>query len=122
MARVTVEDCEKVVTNRFDLVVLAAQRARQIAAGDAPAIETKDEKKTVVALREIAAQAICMDSLRATAINGFRQCLPNDDEEEDIDEISIDDSYNPYAHLEAQALEHENITVISDDELENERK
>lgn len=120
MARVTVEDCEKVVANKFDLVVVAAQRARQIAAGDAITIDAKDEKKTVVSLREIAAKTVDVESLRTAAINGFRQCLPQDDEEEDIDEVALEDAYNPYMHLETQALEHEDVTVISDEEFEKE--
>ena len=52
--------------------------------------------------------------------NGFRQCLPQDDEEEDIDEVALEDAYNPYMHLETQALEHEDVTVISDEEFEKE--
>ncbi len=54
MARVTVEDCIDRVENRFDLVLLASKRARQIAMGSAPLIEEDNDKPTVVALREIA--------------------------------------------------------------------
>jgi len=55
MARVTVEDCLPTVGNRFDLVLVASRRARQIAHGAAPMVETDNDKPTVVALREIAA-------------------------------------------------------------------
>ncbi len=54
MARVTVEDCEKHVDNRFDLVLMAARRARQICAGAPALVEAANDKSTVVALREIA--------------------------------------------------------------------
>ncbi|MEE9357282.1 DNA-directed RNA polymerase subunit omega [Candidatus Vondammii sp. HM_W22] len=55
MARVTVEDCLDHVDNRFDLVLLAAKRARQLANGAGPLLEWENDKPTVMALREIAA-------------------------------------------------------------------
>ncbi|MCP5146169.1 MAG: DNA-directed RNA polymerase subunit omega [Gammaproteobacteria bacterium] len=54
MARITVEDCLQNVDNRFDLVLLAARRARQIALGQQPLVEEDNDKPTVLALREIA--------------------------------------------------------------------
>lgn len=55
MARVTVEDCLPTVDNRFDLVLVASRRARQIAMGAQPLVDAENDKPTVVALREIAA-------------------------------------------------------------------
>jgi len=55
MARVTVEDCLKNVKNRFELVIIAAKRARQLMRGQEPKVEWDNDKPTVVALREIAA-------------------------------------------------------------------
>lgn len=55
MARVTVEDCLPLVDNRFDLVLVASRRARQIATGAQPLVDAENDKPTVVALREIAA-------------------------------------------------------------------
>ena len=54
MARVTVEDCLKNVSNRFELVMVATKRARQIANGQEPLVEEENDKPTVIALREIA--------------------------------------------------------------------
>jgi DNA-directed RNA polymerase subunit omega len=54
MARITVEDCLEHVDNRFDLVLLATKRARQLAAGVDPLVPWENDKPTVVALREIA--------------------------------------------------------------------
>ncbi len=54
MARLTVEDCLENVDNRYDLVLLASKRARQIAMGAEPLIPANDDKPTVIALREIA--------------------------------------------------------------------
>ena len=58
MARITVEDCIEKVDNRFELVLLATKRARQIARGSTPLVEVENDKPTVIALREIAADKI----------------------------------------------------------------
>lgn len=67
MARVTIEDCLQQVSNRFELVILASQRARQLASGDAdPRVTTeKDESPTVIALRELAQNIITPDEIFA---------------------------------------------------------
>ncbi|MCE7033479.1 DNA-directed RNA polymerase subunit omega [Lysobacter sp. GX 14042] len=67
MARITVEDCLQVVDNRFELVMMAAKRARQLANGVDPQLENheSDDKPTVLALREIAARAIDTDYIDA---------------------------------------------------------
>jgi DNA-directed RNA polymerase subunit omega len=58
MARITVEDCLKNVNNRFELVLIASRRARQIAQGSSPLVPPEKDKPTVIALREIAANLI----------------------------------------------------------------
>ena len=63
MARVTVEDCLEKIPNRFDLVVLAARRARDLTLGRAPFVERENDKPTVIALREIAEGLIDLDYL-----------------------------------------------------------
>jgi DNA-directed RNA polymerase subunit omega len=70
MARITVEDCLEHVENRFDLVLLAARRARQIAQGADPLVPSENDKPTVIALREIAENLInssSMDEMEAQA-------------------------------------------------------
>ncbi len=70
MARITVEDCLEHVENRFDLVLLAARRARQIAQGADPLVPAENDKPTVIALREIAANLVStsgMDEMEAQA-------------------------------------------------------
>ena len=70
MARITVEDCLEHVENRFDLVLLAARRARQIAQGADPLVPPENDKPTVIALREIAENLISasgMDEMEAQA-------------------------------------------------------
>ena len=85
MARVTVEDCVEVVPNRFDLVVLAAQRAREISAGGQLTVERDNDKNPVVALREIADETVIPALLKETLISSLQRVLPDDDDE--IDEI-----------------------------------
>ncbi|MDR0968572.1 MAG: DNA-directed RNA polymerase subunit omega [Holosporaceae bacterium] len=105
MARVTVEDCEKVAPNRFDLVILAVQRAREIINGAPITIESKDEKKPVIALREIAARTVSIDSLKENAIRSFMTVAPEENFGEDADEMPEEDTYDPYAGIEVAALE-----------------
>ena len=64
MARITVDDCLKHIPNRFELTLAATYRARQIATGGTPMVDTNKDKPTVIALREIAAQKIGVDILK----------------------------------------------------------
>jgi DNA-directed RNA polymerase subunit omega len=84
MARVTVEDCVTKIPNRFELVVAAAQRARNIGAGAPLNIERDNDKNTVVALREIAEEAIDLDDLKDLMIKGMQKHEEKDDPEDDI--------------------------------------
>ncbi|MCX8048569.1 MAG: DNA-directed RNA polymerase subunit omega [Methylohalobius sp.] len=70
MARITVEDCLKHVDNRFELVLLAAKRARQLLAGAEPLVEWNDDKATVVALREIASGKVDLARLKEVDMDG----------------------------------------------------
>lgn len=75
MARVTVEDCIKKIPNRFDLVVAAAQRSREISNGVAIEIERDNDKNPVVSLREIASEAVDADSLQERFIRSMQKNL-----------------------------------------------
>ena len=85
MARVTVEDCVDKVSNRFDLVLLAAQRAREISGGAELTIDRDRDKNPVVALREIADETVLPEHLKESVINSMQRVLPEDDDE--VDEI-----------------------------------
>jgi DNA-directed RNA polymerase subunit omega len=85
MARVTVEDCVDKIPNRFDLVLLAAQRAREISGGAELTIERDRDKNPVVALREIAEETVRSKQLHESVVQGLQRVLPED--EEDADEI-----------------------------------
>jgi DNA-directed RNA polymerase subunit omega len=73
MARVTVEDCIIKIPNRFDLVMVAAQRARDISSGAALTIDRDNDKNPVVALREIADTTIDLEALTNAVVQGLRK-------------------------------------------------
>jgi DNA-directed RNA polymerase subunit omega len=85
MARVTVEDCVDKIPNRFDLVLLAAQRARQISGGAELTIDRDRDKNPVVALREIAEETIVPDDLSEAVVQTLQRVQI--DEEDTPDEV-----------------------------------
>ena len=90
MARVTVEDCILKVPNRFDLVMLAAQRARSVLAGAALTVERDNDKNPVVALREIADETIDLENLEDNLIKSLQKYVEIEEpEEDDMDMAAI---------------------------------
>jgi DNA-directed RNA polymerase subunit omega len=83
MARVTVEDCVVRVPNRFELVLLAGQRAREIVAGAPLSVERDNDKNPVVALREIADETVSLDHLQNSLIKGLQKHVEVDEPEEE---------------------------------------
>ncbi|NQV48015.1 MAG: DNA-directed RNA polymerase subunit omega [Rhodospirillaceae bacterium] len=83
MARVTVEDCVTKIPNRFELVMLAAQRARNISAGAPLTVEKDNDKNPVVALREIAEDKVELDLLEDALIKSLQQRIEMDEPEDD---------------------------------------
>ena len=84
MARITVEDCVTQVPNRFELVMLAAQRARDISAGAPLTVDRDNDKNPVVALREIADSTVELDHLRYELIHGLRRHVEIEDQPDDL--------------------------------------
>lgn len=85
MARVTVEDCVDKIPNRFDLVLLAAERARAISGGAELTVDRDRDKNPVVALREIADETVRPAVLKENLIQSMQRVLPDDDDQ--VDEI-----------------------------------
>jgi DNA-directed RNA polymerase subunit omega len=83
MARVTVEDCVDKVPNRFELVMLAAHRARELSTGATLTVDRDNDKDGVVALREIAEETIAVDTLREDAIGAEQDQIEVDEPEDD---------------------------------------
>ena len=93
MARVTVEDCVDKIPNRFDLVLLAAHRARQLSGGTDTLVDRDRDKNPVVALREIAGKALKPDELREEFIKSLQRHAEVDEPEsgQPVEEVASDD-------------------------------
>ena len=89
MARITVEDCIKQVKNQYDLVILAKERAVQLGRGAAPAVDPEDDKKPVIALREIGESKVTPEELQESIVSKLRQ-IPDYQEEEELEEVDND--------------------------------
>lgn len=112
MARVTVEDCVENVPNPFDLTILAAQRTRQISAGSPLTVDRDNDKTTVVALREIAADTIDLDELQDVAIASMQKYLPSDEPEDELMDLLAEESQEEVLIThEAQQKELESMEV-----------
>jgi DNA-directed RNA polymerase subunit omega len=89
MARVTVEDCVLKVPNRFNLVLLAANRARAIAAGSPLTLDRDNDKNPVVALREIAEDMVNPTELRETLIGSLQRVDEHSEAEEEAETLAL---------------------------------
>ncbi len=96
MARVTVEDCVKKIPNRFDLVVAAAQRSREISNGIPIEVERDNDKNPVVSLREIASEAVDAESLQERFIRSMMKNLIKKDDNNVEDEASLEEEFAAY--------------------------
>jgi len=89
MARVTVEDCIEIIPDRFDLVLMASHRARNISAGAALTVERDNDKTPVVALRELAEETLGLDDLRESLVIGLQRVIMDDDIPDEEDQAPI---------------------------------
>ena len=96
MARITVEDCLEKVNNQYELVLLAKERTSQLNAGDLPLVPEDNDKKTVIALREIGEGKVLVDSLEDSAVNKLRKNPEGSDQAEESGTIQEDDFENIY--------------------------
>ena len=96
MARITVEDCLEKVENQYDLVLLAKERTSQLNSGSEMLVEEDNDKKTVIALREIAEGKVEVDELRKSTILRLRKEPDENVEEQETEEISSDDFEKQY--------------------------
>ena len=90
MARITVEDCIDKFPSRFELVLVASQRARKLHSGDSPTVEKDNDKNTVIALREIADSTISVEDMKENLIQEYQTVTINDEEDENLELESLD--------------------------------
>jgi len=101
MARVTVEDCVLKIPNRFQLVMMAAQRSRELSVGGELTVDRDNDKNPVVALREIADETVPLDELENAVVEGLQRNIDVDEivEEEDDDMLQVTEALNELAGL-----------------------
>lgn len=125
MARVTVEDCAKVVPSRFELVALAAQRTKMIASGAEITIERDNDKNPVVALREIAERSVDVNKLREIVIQNCQERVLVD--QYGVEEVlsgdkvglSADEIVEDFTAFEAEAGGSEDDLLYGEDNLDH---
>jgi len=94
MARITVEDCIDKFESRFELVLVASNRARKLHSGENPTVEKDNDKPTVIALREIADETVPIDSLKEKLIQEYQTVSPLDEEELSLDYAGTENEVN----------------------------
>ncbi|MCT8998927.1 DNA-directed RNA polymerase subunit omega [Chelativorans intermedius] len=103
MARVTVEDCIDKVENRFELVLLAGHRARQISQGEPITVDRDNDKNPVVALREIADETLSPGDLKEALIHSLQKHVEVDEPEPDLPVIADQSGDSPEADAPDEA-------------------
>lgn len=118
MARVTVEDCVLKVPNRFELVMLAAQRARKIGSGAPLTVERDNDKNPVIALREIAEDTVQVEDLKEELIRNHQRIIEMDDNEDVIETMQGEEEWAAIAQQRAAQGMEEFEGIDDDDEDE----
>ena len=129
MARITVEDCIDKFPSRFELVLVASNRARKLYSGENPTVEIDNDKNTVIALREIAEETQSIEELKNNLIEEYQTNILSEDEdlneiEDNSDEVESQekDSNNSNAHQEDENdnyADGEQAIETLEDNLEN---
>jgi DNA-directed RNA polymerase subunit omega len=116
MARVTVEDCVDKVPNRFELVLLAAHRARAIANGSAITIDPDNDKNPVVALREIAERTVPSEDMRESLIHSIQKNVEVDEPEAAAAPVLPHDRRSPILGRDEQSADTQ-VDVLTEEQL-----
>ena len=116
MARITVEDCIDKFPSRFELVLVASNRARKLYSGENPTVETDNDKNTVIALREIADETISTDQLKDDLIQEYQTNVFIEDEEINEIEDNSEDNQNEGSEVNSneQLIDIENTNQVSE--------
>ena len=133
MARITVEDCIDKLPSRFELVLVASNRARKLHSGESPTIEKENDKNTVIALREIADETISIEEMKKNLVDEYQTISLSEEEEEfslensreeEIDNINSDeendssDEENNKPTEENDSSDEENQNLVYNEESE----
>ena len=119
MARVTVEDCVKKIPNRFDLVIAAAQRSREISNGISIEVDRDNDKNPVVSLREIASEAIDAESLQERFIRSMQKNLNKEDNNTE-EEASLEEEFAAYLNESKSEIKTNDDFILNKTRQEDE--
>ena len=120
MARITVEDCVDKFPSRFELVLVASQRARKLYSGDEPKVEKDNDKNTVIALREIADSAISVNDMKENLVTEYQTVTISDEESENLELENESNSEEDEKNLDN--TKDQNEIKSSSDQVEQEIK
>lgn len=118
MARVTVEDCVLRIPNRFELVLLSAERARELSSGFLPTVMRDNDKAPIIALREIAEETISIEGLRENLLQALQRSVYGFSKGKHDDEMkeAMDREYT--SHLKTGDLQSQKLAIPSSDDEE----
>lgn len=116
MARVTVEDCVDKVSNRFELVLLAAHRARSIANGSSMTVEPENDKNPVIALREIAERTVPAEDMRESLIHSIQKNVEVDEPEAVAAPVLTQDRRSPILGRDDQGSDT-HVDLMTEEQL-----
>jgi len=123
MARITVEDCINKFPSRFELVLVASQRARKLHSGDIATVEKDNDKNTVIALREIADSTISIEDMKENLIQEYQTVTISDEEEENLEiETSNNTDENYSISNASQEIEKEMVDLVKSEDSEIEEQ
>ena len=120
MARITVEDCIDKFPSRFELVLVASNRARKLHSGESPTVEKDNDKPTVIALREIADESLSIDSLKDKLIEEYQTVSPLDEEEVSLDYLDSETESKDEISENQVMLNKEDISENIEENISNE--
>ena len=119
MARITVEDCIDKFPSRFELVLVASNRARKLFSGENPTVELDNDKNTVIALREIAEETLTKEQLKNDLIEEYQSNTFTDDDDLNELEDNSDESQSDEKKVDVDTNEQQNIEVGQEKEEES---
>jgi len=132
MARITVEDCIDKLPSRFELVLVASNRARKLHSGETPTVEKNNDKNTVIALREIADETIPVEEMKKNLVEEYQTVSLSEEEEElslenvnlnseeeNVNLNSEEENVNLNSEEENNNLNEENQSFVDNEESEN---
>ena len=118
MARITVEDCIDKFESRFELVLVASNRARKLHSGDNPTVDKDNDKNTVIALREIAEESINIDDMKNNLVQEYQTVSPQSDEDLSLEYSEIDENDSQNSSEDSSKDKEEILSESSDNNEE----